>query len=54
MCFDMTTQTSAFIDSIPEYAAYTWDAHSKIATILFNEDDTLKITEEVVPILVFI
>jgi len=39
--FDIKTQTSDFIDSIPEFSNYTWNDEQKTATIALNNGDTL-------------
>lgn len=42
--FDLSTQTSDFMESIPEYANYTWDDIEKTATVVLNNSDTVTIT----------
>ncbi|MFY0675300.1 MAG: hypothetical protein JXQ87_18030 [Bacteroidia bacterium] len=39
--FDLSTQTSKFLDSIPEFSVYTWDDKHKRATIELASGDTL-------------
>jgi hypothetical protein len=41
--FDQTTQTDEFLAEIPEFSDYIWDNVQKVATILLDDGDTLKV-----------
>jgi len=42
--FDLTTQNDDFMKEIPDYSNYTWDDESKTATVVFDNNDTIRIT----------